>query len=495
MSGSDAEAQRPSGIRRWWRVAVLLVLLFPVIGLLGVNGWLASRWGCAWVAGRIARAVRLESGVGWTSAWPWSGVTVHGVVVLPPEPLRQGMARPLATVDAVRLMPVWRSWMNGRWEVQSLEVDGMRMTLPVELLAGLAAPGGGAPDLGGGGLAARAAAEPTAGPGAPLPLVPEPPAGVGAVRPARPPVRARVAAASAPDAGGPVLPVNPPPPTGWIRFRELAVEVVSLGRMDQPLLQVEGLSGGLPVAGAPADSTLRVGSLRVAGGVEMVPAPLRVSWNAPQLVLGETRWEIGGCGVDWEARLALRPGLPFVFQASAPCQDVSAPVVDGVKPWTVSQGNAAVNCFGYLLAPSSWRGEAAVGSGPVEWSAPGRPRFELTSISLSLQPGEWVCPDMRAVGDRLSVLGNAAVFLDGRFAARMRLVLPPDAAKSVSERAAALLPGCVWGFQPLGGPDRWFSDVSVEGVLPHLRVMLGDGGSVLPLDRAAGLVRALAATR
>ena len=108
------------GYRRW--MGIILVAL-PVAGFLLANLWLTLAPGRAWAATKIQSRIGLETHIGGIAVSPWHGVILRDVKLLQPVPLRPTLREPLARIGAVRIAPVWRSWLRGRAELRSLELE------------------------------------------------------------------------------------------------------------------------------------------------------------------------------------------------------------------------------------------------------------------------------------------------------------------------------------------------------------------------------------
>ncbi|RYD19059.1 MAG: hypothetical protein EOP88_20355, partial [Verrucomicrobiaceae bacterium] len=127
------------GFRRWRLVAVCL-LASPAVLLLLVNITLSNPWSRRWMAGKISqRAGGLEARVSSATWSPWNGISIGGLELLQPLPLRAAVKEPLLRVEYVRADPAWRAWLRGRPEISGIVIDTPRVVLPLELVSHLAA--------------------------------------------------------------------------------------------------------------------------------------------------------------------------------------------------------------------------------------------------------------------------------------------------------------------------------------------------------------------
>ena len=458
----------------------------PVLFLLGINLWLASSPGRKWIGGKISAKTGLETVVGRTSVTPWAGVTIHQLVVSQPEALRDGVSAPLAEVAEIRLATVWKAWLRGRLEVRTVELDSPHITLPVDLIAHLGAQHPQVPQA-----PAIAQATPNAiapGPGEPHQPTGPPPA--AALPPGvQPPV------VQAPSPQQPAAPVATPAaelaPTGWIRLHDASFSLVKAGRPGPPIIRISGVNGEIPASGATADSIIRIAEIACGGCEPIKPPEIPVHWQTPELAFTESKWNLGGWNLALAAKCAFRPGLPFVVEVVLPKQDGDWQATHFLRGTKISTANSFGRVTGFAMVPATWQGDFALGTEKLSLSLHDHLTFDQTGLLLAFRPNVVACREVLAIGESASFLGNGLILADGRCAAVLRVVLPPDASSNLIGKTNAVLPGTIWGFAPLGAPDRVYADISVHGTFDQISVTLGDGGSTLPLSQAVTLFQHL----
>ncbi|RYD31851.1 MAG: hypothetical protein EOP85_22330, partial [Verrucomicrobiaceae bacterium] len=139
MDAGTPNGARRRGFRRWRTVLVLLAAS-PLLLLVALNLVLCTPWARGWIAKKIGqRAGGLEATMARASWTPWGGITVGGIELLQPPPLRAAVKQPLVSVESVKADPVWRAWLRGRQEISGLVIDTPRVVLPLELVSHLAA--------------------------------------------------------------------------------------------------------------------------------------------------------------------------------------------------------------------------------------------------------------------------------------------------------------------------------------------------------------------
>jgi hypothetical protein len=440
------------GFRRW--IGITLVALPAAVLALG-NLWLSCPPGRSWIASKIQHATRLETRVGGSSVWPWSGVSIHRVELLQALPLRDSVREPFARIETIRLAPVWQSWLRGKLELQSIELDSPRIVIPIELLADLARTQTPAPPV------AAAAATPPAS---------TPPASSQATTPATPTI---------PETP-PKPPAIPPRPTGWLRLKNASFTLLSASS-GKPWLDVSGLSGSIPVSGNSAGSSLLLGSVRIAGQPLLNDLNASLDWNFPFLSIKPLETDIHGikCGVA--AKVALLRGIPLQIDAQAPKQKPT-PILLPADGHAEAESIAATARFrGFLLAPGSWQGDLVVEAlSPSARIAGHDARFERGGAVTVLRGGMLSCVDARLIGDDLSLLGNATLLADGRAAAALRMVAPPDSATAIVNRVFPNIPQPV-ALTALSTPQRAAFDLEAFGNIRQIFLRLGKDGPVMEL--------------
>lgn len=443
------------GFRRWiWLILPALPLAALVLG----NLLLSCPFGRGWIASKIQRRTQLETRVGGASLWPWNGVSIRQIELLQPPPLRGAVIEPLARIETIRLAPVWKSWLRGRPELQSVELDSPRLVIPLELIADLAR--------------------------SQKPVTPTPPPVAATAPPATEPPTSPTAPPASPTAPPappvPTLPTIPPQPTGWLRLKNASFTLLSASS-GKPWLDVSSLHGAIPLSGNAAESLLRVGSLRIADSPVLTDLEAALDWRFPFLSLKPVETEIHGVKLTLAGKLALLSGLPLQLEAVAPKQKpapVSLPA-DGRAEAEAIAANARFR--GLLFAPGTWQGDlVAEALSPSARIAGHNAKFDRGSAVTVLRGGMLSCIDARLVGDDLSLLGNATLLADGRAAAVLRLVAPPENITAIVNRA---FPGMPQAPAPtdLSTPQRSAFDVEAFGNLQQLFLRIGRDGPVMEL--------------
>lgn len=454
------------GKRRGFRRGLLIALVALPLGLwLAGNLWLASPLGRGWIARKIQSRTGLETRVGGASVTPWNGLCVRRIEWLQPPPLRAAVKEPLTRIASIRLSPVWSSWLRGRRDWQAVELEAPKLVIPVELLADLAR------------------AQSPAAPAAPPPVATAPPA-------PGPPPAATPALPPATPPGPPAVPEAPPqlpavvlPPTAWVHVKNGSFTLVS-AVSGKSWLEVAGATGSIPVAGSPAQSTLRIGSLRIKGAEVLTNLRLPLDWQAPRLSLPPIETVIHGFKIKLAGQTALLGGIPVQFEMQAPKQP-AGPITLPTNGQASAESVAADFRFhGLLLAPGSWQGDLIVEAlAPSAKLAGHDAKFDRGGAVVVLRGGVLSCVDARLIGDDLSLLGNATLLADGRLAAALRLVAPPESAGAIASRVFSNVPPPA--LTPLATPQRAAFDLEAFGNIRQVFLRIGRDGPVLELKQHA----------
>lgn len=442
------------GVRRWfWIVFVAL----PLAGWACLNLWLASPPGRNWIAGKIHHRTGLETRIGGASVSPWNGVRLHHVELLQPPPLRTAVKEPLAGIKSIRLIPVWRSWLSGNHELQSIEIDSPQLTIPLELIADLArsqTPATPPP-----------VAAVTPGPATPPAPLPETPA----IPPAAPQTP-------------PQVPTTPLQPTFRVYLENASIRLISASS-GKSWFQVSGISGSIPIAGSPADSTLRVASVEIAGRKTLADLKTQLNWTPPLLSLNPFETEIQGIKFTLAGKIAMLSGLPLQIEAQAPKQKpppIQLPA-DGQAGADAVAANARFR--GLLTSPGTWQGDLVVETlSPFARIGKFDAKFDRGGAVTVLRGGLLSCVDARLIGDDLSFLGNATLLADGRAAAVLRMVAPPENATSIASRVFPDI-GQSPALTDLGSPQRVAFDLEAFGNISQIFLRLGRNGPVVELKQ------------
>lgn len=443
------------GFRRW-RVAVFCLLASPALLLLLANLVLSSPWSRRWIAGKIGqRAGGLEARVSSATWSPWNGLSIGGIELLQPPPLRAVVKEPLLKVNFVRANPVWRSWLRGRPEISGLVIESPRIVLPLELVSHLAG--------------SAEAAQPSPPPPAVAATTPPPSttAPAAPVTPAAPPT-------DQPTPQPPAL----PQPTAFVDVRNASLTII-LASHRRTLLEISKTSALVPVAGGPANTVLKIGSVTLAGKPLLSGTTAAIGWNAPFLSLQPLELNIGGHPLIVAGKIATFSGLPLQIEARLPhreLQELSLPFGARASAQSIA---AEARFRGLLLSPASWQGDFLAESRFPVIRVPEREmRFDRASTITVLRGGILSCADARLIGDDLSLLGNATVLTDGRCAGALRLIAAPETVSYGAKRLFPMLPGEP-SLTPLSTPQRAAFDLEAFGNIGQLYLRFGKDGPVI----------------
>ena len=441
---------------RHWRLATLLLLASPMVALLLGNLILSTPGVRHWTAARIQRHsggldVRL-SGVTLT---PWSGISISGLELLQPPPLRTAMTEPLLHIDSIRIAPVWQAWLRGKIAVQSMELDTPRIVMPMELLAQLTQAG--------------PPAQPTA---AALQVAP-----ATTIPPATPPVIAPPV--TVPAQAEPPIPVTLPSiPTGWIHLKNASFTLLQ-AESKQMLLEISNTRGAIPISGNPAKSHITVGSISSLGQPVASLLKAELEWKSPQLSLEPLEINIGGYPFLIAAQLGSFSGLPLQIEAKLPPHKLAPLMIPFGGQVAAESITAATRFRGLLLAPATWQGDLVIDSTfPSLRIASHDAKFDRGNAVTVLRGGVLSCVDARLIGDELSLLGNAILLADGRLAGAARVVAAPGTAISIASQAFPLLKETPI-LTPLSTPQRSAFDLEASGTIHQIFLRLGKDGPIV----------------
>ncbi len=448
--------KRKSWIRRLAAGAVLLLLLLPLL-LFGLsNAFLMSPPGRNFIAGRIGGRIGLETKLQGSSWSPWNGISLYGLRIAQPEPLKKALSAPLLAVESIRVMPGWRELGRRQLLIRELDIHRPELTLPIELLSQIPPP------------------QPP--PGAPPPqvaAVPESP--VTELTPTQtPPPAVASAAASpvpAPNLGAvprlapvPTVASNPLPeitvPTVWMNFSDARLKVVT-SMTAEPLYEIGKATGKLPLNGKAADTELALETIRTLGNTLSDELTVPVEWRPPVLKFGAVKGGFFGLDCTMEAQFRYYPGMPFVINAVIPRQDNKEVAIGETVQAELGSVAGEARFQGFLKSPASWQGQSMAQAAEIDTRYSGQEAsFELGQALFSFQNGALRCLDARLLGESLSILGNAALLTDGRVAANARVVAAPDTLVAVSKMTQ---PDSAPYLTPLSTPQRAALDLQFYG--------------------------------
>ena len=240
------------------------------------------------------------------------------------------------------------------------------------------------------------------------------------------------------------------------------------------LVEIVNLTSDLPVSGDAACGSLSLASLKVCENSWLAGLHAPLTWQAPVLSLNGITFTLAG-------KLAFCSGLPMLLDVQLPKQAPAPLALPAGALLTAQQLTASGQFRGLLLAPATWLGDCFAQASAISITESAHhAAFDSGSCQVALRGGVLSCPDARAVGDDLSLLGNATLFADGRAAAVIRLVAAPATTLDIVRR---LLPANAPApsLTPMNTPQRAACDLELSGNLCTLQVQLGHNGPILPL--------------
>jgi hypothetical protein len=519
----DEEA--PTGVhrrgpRRWVRRLLILAIVLPPAAFGLSNLALDSHRARTWISHKIQARTTLETSIDGVSWSPWNGVTVRGLTMLQPEPLRKLVEKPLVRITQIRVRPVWETLVTKEPEIRDISLTEPKIVFPVEILSVLARPA--APSDGVtpaiqepptplpmGDLVSAPPmesppphsdvaentkpdpAEPTVAapprttpPSVSAPVAPptmasppstevapkpsaEAPSPQAAAAPSTPTVRENPSAASP-------RPL-PPVPTQFIHLENATFTLVMAGT-EKDLLGVSGVTGKVPIAGDPGTSTLNIGSLSSMGNTLLEKRALALDWRAPLITMAPIDEQIGVFITRITSQLAVLPGIPLAFGATVPKQAVESLALPGGAVFKALSASADLQIRGQLLFPSTWKASFVNQSTKPSVTSNGQEtKFDEARSLTVLQNGSISCVDARIVGDQLSMLGNATILSTGSTAGVLRIVAPPETTIGIVNR---FFPGLQAppAFSSMSTPQRVALDIEASGSLGDIQIRLGKNG-------------------
>lgn len=436
-----------------------LVLGLPSAALVIPNLWLASPVGRSWIANKISRATGgLETRVGRTSISPWHGIGIDSLEILQPASAGSSIKDPLISIDHVRLVPVWSAWLHQRKELQAIELDSPRGVVSIEWLESI--------------LRSHIP-----------PPQPNPPPAIAAATPQPPTIQPSPATTipTTPVQPNPTPQPSPPPipaPTAWIHLKNASCSLVS-ATTGQSWFDLRGVSGAIPIAGGPASATLSLASCAIGHQTILNHLTAHTSWSAPILSLDPVDLTIDGLHLTASAKLAIAQGLPIQIEAHLPPQPANdIHLLESITA-SAAECSADARFQALLLAPPTWQAECiALTKSPSTQLGDRTLTFDRGSAITILRGGMLSCLDARLISDDLSLLGNATLLADGRLAANLRLVAPPETATSLANR---FFPNMSQppSLTPLSTPQRAALDLQAFGDIRQLSLRLGNNDPTL----------------
>ena len=458
MDTAAPMAGKSRGYRRW-RLVIILLLVLPVVTLLLGNLILSTPWVCRWTAAKIQRHTGgLDTHISGVTFTPWSGISIKGLELLQPLPLRSALKEPLLHINSIRIAPVWHAWLRGKMIVQSMELDTPRVEMPVELLAHLTQAGPTVPETSGPlRVAPPATSLPPATPSVVMPPVVSPPATIAENR-------------------GPSFPaILPPPPTGWLHLKNASFSLIHTGSK-QVVLGLSGMGGGIPISGNSTKSQLTIGSISILGQQVGSPLCAALDWKSPHLSLSPLEVKIGDYSFVIAAEIGSFSGLPLQIEAKFPPHKLTSLMIPLGGQIEAESISANARFRGLLLSPATWQGDLVAGSTSLSLHlAAHEAKFDQGNAIAILRGGMFSCADARLIGDKLSLLGNATLLADGRLAGAARIVAAPETAAAIARKAFPMMKETP-SLTPLSTPQRSAFDLEASGTISQLLLRLGKDG-------------------
>ncbi|WP_338686567.1 hypothetical protein [Haloferula helveola] len=253
---------------------------------------------------------------------------------------------------------------------------------------------------------------------------------------------------------------------------------VSGGRRGESLVSFRDIDLVLPVGGSGegfGSATVAIGQ----GELFQTDVKLGVEGEALGLRLYYLNQSEESLQITGSLSVKLIQGLPFLAGFSVRCPDTKKwSDADRLKA-TTGSFEGLIQAGGWGTSPSSWSGLARVVGADVEVASSSvAVRFDRVDGSFLLRQGTLQCPDLRLIGDQVSLLGNGWANQGGA-AAVTRVVIPCSAKDLVASRIGHGEYAVRFG--SLGAGDRCFTDLSAWWTPEGVELELGDGGSVVPL--------------
>ena len=424
--------------------ASLSGLLLVLLAFAASNLYLMSPPGRTRIGNELSSRLHLETTVQGASWSPWNGVTIYGIHTRQPEQLREAIHAPFLLIRSVRVVPDWKRLLHRSLIIREIIVLDPELTVPLELATLIPQQETVPPEI-----AANLPTEKS-------PQEPPGPATAQPAQPAAPALPNPPATAAAPPAAPPDL-----GPTAWLHLENAKIAIAS-GFTRTNLINLEHVSGKIPLGGNAADSTVRIGQCEALGIslVKQFEIPFR--WSSP--LLSFDAGQASGGQIAWNAKVAfaLTGGIPFQIDAVVPPQEEKSLTLPMGFTATIGKLAMQSRLQGLVLVPATWNGQGLAQVESVTANADGQTTaFRNGQALLVFQNGLLQCPDARLVGETLSFMGNAAVLSDGRASANLRIVAAPDTLVALSRhtepdhRAPSLT--------PLSTPQRAALDLGFFG--------------------------------
>lgn len=444
-------------LRRWKKIGLALIalaFLLPPLAFGLSNLFLLSSKGQKFVAARITRVLPFETSVSGATWSPWNGVTLHGLRLEQPAPLKVAVREPLLTIQMIRVHPDWRQLLRKKISAKGIEIVKADLTLPAELLSQIPRKESAAPVTAANPDLASAPPQQIPAPQA----TPPPPT---EVPPSLPPV---AAAQQKPT----VAATDVKTPTVWVSLKDVGIKIISGGSHNK-LCEATGINGSFPVSGKSAKSAITI--TRMAGLGKDAPGStkLPIAWKSPVIAIGPAETELFGLDLKVVCNTALIAGIPFKVEALVPEQKEKEIRIGAENKATLGAVTAQGMFQGYLQIPATWQGQwvAQVLSVDAELAGGRRTHFERGQAVAVFGNGMLRCLDARLIGDDASFLANATLLTDGRLAGNARLVASPETLSALSKFTRPLTAQPP-SFTALSTPQRAALDLQIFGHIGDL---------------------------
>lgn len=464
--------------RRWLRRLICVVVLTPLVLFLLSNIILNSKWGRGKIAGRLNQKTGLEWNIESANWTPDGEVHVYNAEAK----LGDGVMR----AEHVNITPEIDELLGGRLSIAEIRMDKPEIDVSLqwikEELDKKARE------------EARAKARPTAKPPVHRPPVQRPPVVAqqpdatgkapevkpsvpvkpgSAVKPVKPATPDQVTQAKKPVEKP--QPVTPPAPVlypeAWL---ELVDAKLKLRDGEVVLFETGAINGRIPLGGIDQRGFISCASLVVAGKQVQTDFRLPLKWNKDLMIVGEDELDLLGVHCLTQA-VVQRRGKQFFMEMKleVPKQDWKhAEMFEGVKFSASAREFAGVAAVeGDVLAPFTWRGIFKASAGEAsfrEYHRGGSVHFDRLNMEAFLSAGQLRVPQVAAVGEDLSVLGNGALQMDGYMYGVMRIIAVPEKSRWINEvrHGGHLFPRKRYTLMTnLYNPDHQHLDIYFDGLI------------------------------
>jgi len=250
-----------------------------------------------------------------------------------------------------------------------------------------------------------------------------------------------------------------------------------------PIAEAHDLNLRVPFQGPDAVGEIALGSLNLDGRPLASELKLPLHWRSPELRLENQTLKFAG--MDWKVlvRFGRIPGLPFLMDLHAASQTLPPTGWSGGRKLGAAEVEVLGQLAGSLPAPSTWRGQLLAKTSDLNVEGGIKPQhFDRGEWVMLLGGGILRCPEMRLIGDDLSILGNGYVAKGGSTAAVLRFVIPLETAEIWIQKLKGFDPEIQIQFTALESPARVALDLSLVSSGSGTAFELGPQGSVVPLS-------------